>query len=122
MLNSPLESLVFYREQSNLIAGREHAADHFFTVDSRGCSGDVITAGPGYIGLRRSIVDEQSQRLICASSVPHLFLLHRKLAAEFPAEPGARYEMDAILRFAEPLITRENHIRESQEAALGAAF
>ncbi len=101
MIATTAERLTFYWIQ----ADEHHAAEHLFNVDERGCIEDVVTAAPGYIELRKRVVDQGSESFVEAKSSVDLFMLHRAMVAEFPIRLGERYTIADIIDFSRDLLT-----------------
>lgn len=120
MISSTVERLTFFWIQ----ADEHHSAEHLFNVDERGCIDDVATAAPGYIELRKRVVDQGGEVFIEAKSSVDLFMLHRSLVAEFPIRADERYSIDEIIEMAEDLLARRAgaSVPNSEEVCHDHAF
>jgi hypothetical protein len=75
------------------------AVDHFFSVDPRGCSHDVLSVDEGYIRLLKRAADPDDITIIEAGSLIDLLSMHSNLAEEFPAVEGVEYAPVNIASF-----------------------
>ncbi|MDH0687085.1 hypothetical protein N5D09_03155 [Stutzerimonas stutzeri] len=67
------------------------AKEHFFHLDSGGCSAEVDCVDRGYIALRESLVDPEEVKFVAIGSLAELLGLHRQLSAEFPRDGVYEY-------------------------------
>ena len=75
--------------------------EHFFSLDSGGCSTEVACVDRGYIALRRSMVDPEEVTFVPIRGLVYLLALHRRLSEEFPQDGLAEYpshSRQALLR------------------------
>jgi len=83
------------------------AKEHFFHLDSGGCSAEVACVDQGYIALRESLVDPEEVKFIPVGSLVSLLGLHRQLYAEFPRDGISEYPSDRRQTYLEEVLPHE---------------
>lgn len=83
------------------------AKEHFFHLDSGGCSAEVACVDQGYISLRESLVDPEEVKFIAVGSLVSLLGLHRQLNAEFPRDGVSEYPSDRRQTYLEEVLPHD---------------
>ena len=83
------------------------AKEHFFHLDSGGCSAEIACVDRGYIALRESLVDPKEVKFIAIRSLAALLGLHRQLSAEFPRDGDSDYPSGRRQSYLEEVLTHD---------------